>query len=246
MKLRAVIVILTIIVFVIIIGFYSASRPAPNQPPVVENDITTTPAEITTSIYDGTYSGVFNYEYKDQDRFSGKIITPWTPGSFTLTVTFKTIPYLPDPRVPTLKVEVTKAIISDPSFGTGSEGVVPQGEFGGKSTMYLPIDPSKYEADTHTELTMVFRTAGYDTSYKSTRINIRNGTIKVSPDGQTLSNDPNWIDKFPDIKKDLANKTISIWTADTGTSEGTFRKVTLNTNNDRLFKYGSWSLVKIH
>lgn len=244
------IIISVIIIIILIIGFFM-TRQTPQ--PVIENNedgvTTTTPTEVTTSVYDGTYTGTFNYEYQDQDRFSQKVVTPWTPGSFTLTLTFKTIPYQqPNSNSDQdVTLEITNASISDPSFGTGASGMAPHSSFGDKSTISLPIDPSKREADKYAGFVLVFPAADYKTSYKSTRLEIKDGTIKVSSDGKTLSNDPNWMDKFPETKEYRATHNLTpvpIWTASTGTGEGTFRTVTLHTNNDRVFKYGSWSLTK--
>lgn len=240
-----IIIILIVIMLVLIIGFFMM-RPASG--PISENNQENnqvSPIEVTTSIYDGTYTGTFNYEYQDYNRLSGKAATPWISGSFNLSVTFKTIPYQPNPNGDqNVTLEITSAAISDPSFGTGA-GMVPRSSFSDKSTISLPIDPAKKEADKYTGFVLVFPAADYKTSYKSTRLEIKDGTIKVSVDGKTISSDPNWMDKFPGMKEYGETHTPTpIWTANTGTGEGTFCTVILNTNNNRMFKYGSWSLTK--
>jgi len=198
----------------------------------------------TESIYDGTYTGTFNYEYMDKDRFGDKVITPWTAGSFTLTLTFKTIEVSDD----LVSLDVTNAIVSDPGFETGAGGVNPEGDFGGQLNARLPVNPAEQGGvNKYSYMTLVF----VPEPYQSNRIEIPDGAIKVSPDGKTLSDNPDWL---ATLSGWTPSKTIiPSWTAKTrGFPEpgrtttflgyGTFGKSGVY---DRLFKYGSWTLTKV-
>ena len=139
------------------------------------------------SVYDGTYSGTFNYEYRDSYYVAGsdeKQFTEWKEGSFELTVTFKTR-YAPNPNDPEAHVslDITNAFSTDPNFGTEGSGVNPSGSFTDESAS-LPVDPAKQDAK-YAYLVLAFP--------NNARIEAKEGAIKVSSDGKTLSNDPNWV-----------------------------------------------------
>lgn len=147
------------------------------------------------SIYDGTYSGIFNYRYRenilaDEDPDKGE----YRSGSLRLTVTFKT--KVAENGHP-VYANITRVIVSDPDFDTTDDGLIPN--LGSKVT--LPPDPTKPDpvlnmdpSQLTTVIFIFFPNEGYiKTGVKGVA---RPGDISVSPDGLTLSGDT-WSGRTP-------------------------------------------------
>ncbi len=73
--------------------------------------------KVGKSIYEGTYSGTFNYEYR---VIRGNNVGPWIPGSFELTITLKDVNAISGRQY----MAVTYAKCSDPDFDA-VDGVTP-------------------------------------------------------------------------------------------------------------------------
>jgi len=229
-------VLLIVLVLFVLIILWSLFREKP-QLPSVKKEVTTPPVVAEEKFsYDGTYSGTFNYEYQDVERFSGKTLTEWIPGSFTLVLTLKTLSVESE----VVFLDATNAVVSDPSFGTGSNGVDPVSSFGGPINLTLPRNPAEQKTDSSASMYLYFN-LGED--YETKMIEIKSGAVKVSPDGKTLSRNPDW------GKNPTAGKTeLPAWKALTPGMDTTFRfGGTFGTSGvyDRHFKYGDWSLTKI-
>ena len=162
--------ILLILFLIILIGIFFISCGKSKQPS--EEPLTDAVPVVTnkTFSYDGTYSGTFNYEYQDIDRFSGKIIKSWTAGSLTATLTLKTLRSSGD----TVFLDVTNAIVSDPSFKTGTEGVDPVSAFGGQISVTLPANPAEQQTDSSASIDLYFN-LGND--YETKMIEIKSGRL---------------------------------------------------------------------
>jgi len=204
-------------------------------------------SEVTAFNYDGTYTGTFNYEYqdwRDDDNGVSKAITPWIPASFTLTLTLKTIYNIEQWN----HLDVTNAICSDPNFGTGPNGVnvvASRNDPEDERSIVLPIDPTKqnvkYDEGKYDNLGLVFPNGAM------IETDSNGDVIKVSSDGKTLSNNPDWVNPYP------KSSNYNSWSAET--PEGILWRFTpattipgqpsMNTNGIRGYKFGSWSLTKI-
>jgi hypothetical protein len=208
--------------------------------------LTVKPASELTSIYEGTYKGTFNYKYRDAYFVSGsdeEQYTPWTSESFELTVTFKTLIMPDSPNDPTEKVslDVTNAISSDPNFGTGSSGVNPLGNFGYETSAYLPVDPSQYGADEYTYLTLAFPNNAR-IEIRSNKDNNGNYAMIVSPDGNTLSSNPDWVNPIqnpgnPGYAWEAETPQGPLWDGTPTAETGVWMT--------RHYAFESWSLTKI-
>ncbi len=93
------------------------------------------------SPYDGTYSGTFNYEYRENRlekvpgrEYSEFVEGEWKTGSFTLTVTLEDLAGSYGAETISL---VTSVYCSDPNFGTGPSAITPAPN----SAARLPADP---------------------------------------------------------------------------------------------------------
>ncbi len=148
------------------------------------------------SIYDGTYSGIFNYKYREnipvnnEDPNKGE----YRSGSLRLTVTFKTKAAENGHPV---YANITRVIVSDPDFDTTDDGLIPN--LGSKAT--LPPDPTKPDpvlnmdpSQLTTVIFIYFPNEGYIKS--GVKGVARPGDISVSPDGLTLSGDT-WSGRTP-------------------------------------------------
>jgi hypothetical protein len=105
------------------------------------------------SPYDGTYAGVFNYDYRERipkkgapAGFGAYDLSDWASATLTLTLTFKTADGFSEQMAKSAGqwlLQVTKVVASDKGFGTGLEGIVPDYVStvipGTGSTAHLPI-----------------------------------------------------------------------------------------------------------
>lgn len=158
--------------------------------------LTVKPASGLTSNYEGTYTGTFNYKYRDSFYTSGSDeiqYTPWTSESFELTVTFKVLTMPDSSNDPTSKVtlDATNAISSDPNFGTGSSGINPSSGFT-EGSAYLPVNPSVSGAIEYAYLTLAFPNNAR-IEIRSNKDNSGNYAMMVSSDGKSLSSNPDWV-----------------------------------------------------
>lgn len=194
--------------------------------------------------YDGTYTGTFNYEYQDIiNTYPGDTVGPWTPASFTLTITLKTVgkSYSTDPD-PYTYLDVTNAIVSDPAFGTGSGGVNPVGDKydTGEQSAWLPLNPAKQDAGA-SYLSLYFpNMASIVVPWGIRHYAGGNSDLiymKVSSDGKTISNNPDWVNPDPEC----TGNPCGAWQASTP-SKGNFHSSTAISHR---YKYGNWTLTKI-
>lgn len=203
-----------------------------------EKEANTIPATVVDDkiSYDGTYSGTFYFEYQDVDRFSGKVINAWTSSSFTMLLTLKTLKVSDD----VVFLDVTNAVLSDSSFGTGSSGVDPVSNFGSQISVTLPTNPAEQQINSSAGVSIYFN-LGDD--FETKMLEIKPGAIKVSSDGMVITQNPDWGKDLP------ANKTETpAWAAKTPGMDTTFRFGGAYGSGgvyDRHFKYGEWSLSKI-
>jgi hypothetical protein len=186
-------------------------------------------------VYDGIYTGKFNYEYQDWDQLNGRAVSDWVPSSFELTMTLKTVRKSNNP--PYVFLDASNVVSSDPGFGTGS-GVDVTAYFDGQESVSLPADPSKQDAlDSSLILTFPNRAM----------IEVREGTgfggkstMIVSPDGKTLSSDPSFVTA-------CTGEPCYAWVA--SAPAGTLLKTAPATDSKkgfwvRHYKFESWTLKK--
>ncbi|MBN1159624.1 MAG: hypothetical protein JXA43_00095 [Candidatus Diapherotrites archaeon] len=187
-------------------------------------------SDALTSIYEGTYSGKFNYEYRDgyytSDSPNELKYTPWKAESFDVALTFKTIRKdSSSDQDPYVYLDVTNGVCSDTNFGT-EEGVDPTGNFGSSESASLPVNPAQQDAK-YSSLILMFPNGA--------QIEVKEGTIKVSPDGKTLSNNP-----------EVANASTS-WNAKTLKGPLWLGTPTAETSvwMTRYYSFKNWKLTKV-
>ena len=99
------------------------------------------------SVYDGTYSGTFNYEYEkltwdaDRELPGGEIVSPWISATLKLELTFQTISFSIDRDW--VELGITYVVCDDPVFGTGANGVAPDNSNAMNAYAYFPLPPDK-------------------------------------------------------------------------------------------------------
>jgi hypothetical protein len=169
------------------------------------------------SMYDGTYSGTFNYEYR---VIRGNGIGPWIPGSFDLTITLKDINAIGGRQY----MAVTYAKCSDPDFGAVG-GVTPSGTL---SSVEFQANPPSGERLNDQNEAIIVRFP--NTAYIEIPANAGGGyagKFLISSSGLRYSAD------YPD----------EAWYAQTG--QKPFKGYTAPGEEYYEVQYGSWSLTKI-
>ncbi len=138
------------------------------------------------SVYDGTYTGTFTYEYQEEkpDAEGRFVWGPWIAARFTLTVTLRSL--APDvvfrqAGATSVALPITHVVVSDPDFGAGASGIAPL--FGSAATLPLdlpttPLNPSL------AGMGMVILFPNGATLLTENRA----GALSVGFDGRTLSN----------------------------------------------------------
>ncbi|MBI4188700.1 MAG: hypothetical protein HY529_05800 [Chloroflexi bacterium] len=199
---------------------YAQSSHNDTQTPKVN----TPPAARLLSIYDGTYTGTFNYEYqvyRTNEKGDGWVaVSGWIPASFSLTVTltYKSI------SSGMVNLDITKITCSDPAFGTGPDGITP---------VDIPSQPRIVKLPLSTPAT--HEIGGFEIYFPNgarLRTPETSNDLSVSSGGQTLSGST-W--QAITTQGPLLNP--SLWYDTAG------QKERLETFNDHKFK--SWSLTKV-
>ena len=154
----------------------------PETPSVVNPSI--------TSPYDGTYTGTFNYEYRENrmekvpDReYSEFVEGEWKTDSFTLTVTLKSLAGPYDVEIFAL---VTSVYCSDPNFGTGPSAITPAPN----SAARLPADPpttTMNPSGPYMGIQIFFPNGAELYTVTPLTVAKASGDLSVSLTGQTLS-----------------------------------------------------------
>jgi hypothetical protein len=167
-----------------------------------------------SSVYDGTYTGTFNYQYREGDGPSyslrGWTWSDWEKDSFTLTVTLE--PYMTgDSTTQELYAKtlgywmkrITSVSCSEPAFGTGAGSIAPfANDITKQSTAMLPLNTGIANPSLSVPL-------GINIFFPNGSVIITlPSSLSVSSDRQTLSNSPKSI---PD-----ENSTWSVLTAPSG------------------------------
>ncbi len=99
------------------------------------------------SVYNGTYSGTFNYEYEkltwdaDKELPGGEIVSPWISATLKLELTFQTISFSTDRDW--VELGITYVVCNDPVFGTGASGIIPDNSNTRNAYAYFPLPPDK-------------------------------------------------------------------------------------------------------
>lgn len=193
-----------------------ADVPATEVTPPTGTEPVTPPTGILgKSVYDGTYIGMFTYEYQEH-RPGGE--GEWITDGFRLTVTFKHIAT----ALGITTLEITKVVCSDPHFGTGLAGITPS--VGSVATLpaeppTTPMNPSQAGMG----IAILFPNgAALLTSNRA-------GALRVSSDGRTLSNS---------LDPGIQDET---WVA--GTPQGPLYSGDPS-GVYRLYNFKSWSLTK--
>jgi len=152
-----------------------------NKDRLIARGVTTpgTPTDKIKSIYDGTYTGTFYYQYPADPHVAYKDLR-WIRASFTLTITLETIDI--NNNNGQVYLVITNIDGSGPSFGTGIPANTSEP---GGSRANLPIDPS----------TMLMKSTTYGFKVCFTNcdllfVGLTDGDLFVSSDGRTLSNSP--------------------------------------------------------
>jgi hypothetical protein len=111
----------------------------------IQIPLSTSDLPVYTSIYDGTYSGTFYYEYRtvsrdeDKDLPGCEIISSWKPASFQITLTFKTTSLSPDPDF--VELTITDVSCDDPAFGCVGNCISHDGNIGLNAHAEFPLRP---------------------------------------------------------------------------------------------------------
>jgi hypothetical protein len=99
------------------------------------------------SMYDGTYTGTLNYNFRNSksiDSLGNPIWNPWTTASLDLTLIFKTTEIDAD----AVTAIVTHVSCSEPGFGATGDGVTPLNVSDEKASVgYLPTKPPITNSD---------------------------------------------------------------------------------------------------
>jgi len=126
-------------------------------------------------MYDGTYTGTFNYKYGPLGDIS-------TPASMTVTITFDSRQASQTVGSEGISLVITNIIISEQSFGTGTKGVTPVRN---ASSVLLPAAPVALNLQ-KSNLPYVIRVSLPNDSNLIFAGNTWH-TLLVSTDGKTLS-----------------------------------------------------------
>lgn len=144
------------------------------------------------SIYDGTYTGVFTYEYQEEKYEDGKLVqSPWAAKSLTLTVTFKLVNEMDYYGRKTAILQIANVYVNDPAFGTGLSGIdLPLGS----GAAYLPTDPPTTSSNPSTNAMFIVIHFPNRAEFATPALA---GALSVSANGKTLSNstDPSFQNK---------------------------------------------------
>ncbi len=104
-------------------------------------------ADTRQSVYEGTYEGDFNYEYKQRDSkgrgCEGKEgLVGWVSAVLKVRVTFESTPFtdMSSEMWYPFTVNVAKVWTDDPDFGAGADGVPPK-NYGKPVELILPMIP---------------------------------------------------------------------------------------------------------
>jgi hypothetical protein len=105
------------------------------------------------TIYDGTYIGQFLYDYQEVtwggDSGLFKVYGPWHAGVLDVRVTFKSMESTADAVDGELGLWITNVYISDPSFGTGLNGIKPEVSGLPESAMLPANPPTSFSNPSH-------------------------------------------------------------------------------------------------
>jgi hypothetical protein len=175
-------------------------------------------------IYEGTYSGDFNYEYTriTYDSNGNEVRGPLTPASFTLTITMAEENDLYGRAYPI----ITYVKCSDPIFGA-TGGVKPQG---GMTSVEFKANPPASPAvrlSDHNEAILITFPNGNKLIIPANAGGSLSGRFMIASDGKSMYSSPD----YPD----------DLWSAVSG--EGPFTAI----NQPGQYyetNYGSWKLTK--
>jgi hypothetical protein len=171
-------------------GSDTAISPSVSQSlTTIVNPLESSGTSNAPSVYDGTYSGTFNYEYEtvtwdaDKDLPGNEIISWWIPATIGITLTFETSSLSISPDWVELKI--IHVICDDPVFGTSENGIIPDDSNGLTAYAYFPIPPNKVLGPSEgIKLVINFPNGGYLHSIQGVT---NRGTFYASPDGTRLS-----------------------------------------------------------
>jgi hypothetical protein len=199
----------------------------PTPTPTVTPTATPFTGIVGKSIYDGTYTGIFTYEYQEwkPDEKGVLVEGPWITDGFTLTVTLQSL--APDAAfresgATGVGLPITHVWVSDPAFGTGLTGIAPL--FGSAAT--LPLDPPTTPSNPSQGgmgIAVLFPNGAslLTTNYP--------GALYVSSEGRTLSNSLD-----PGIQDNTWNASTPQGPVGPENPSGFYRN----------YKYKSWNLTK--
>lgn len=178
--------------------------------------------------YDGTYTGVFNYEY---NAYDGKLVGVWTPATLNIRITFKAR----DPSHPWLDLDITSVWADDPTFGTGPDGIIalPGESFGEASLPRLPMAPND-PPPTGTGCSIPINFPNGSGIYPSL---FWEEGFYVSPDGKTLSS-------YPHTPIDMFGSS-NTWSVNNQLSDIFSARLGVINNGYYVTRQPSWSLTKV-
>jgi hypothetical protein len=199
-------------------------------PTLIPSTTTTEKVDVSLhSIYDGTYSGMFNYEYQKRSNLDenwSQETGVWIPSAFMLTLTFKTA----EVTAEYISLEITNVICSDQNFGTGLSGVTPVTD--SDTWVYLPaIIPTAPLNPSKAYMGINIKFLNYALLQAPTLTlsgDASQGFLSVSSDGRVLSNS--------------LDPAIQDWTWLASTPSGIF--LTPSGWGYYLFQFKSWTLTK--
>lgn len=180
---------------------------------------------VGKSIYTGTYTGTFNYEYQENKYVNGELEKgPWIPASFTLTITLEGESAFNGRAYP----YITYVKCSDPVFGA-TDGVKPVASLSSVEFLANPPKTPEVRLSDHNEAIIV---KFPNTDYIEIPANAGgslSGRFLISSDGKEMYSSPD----YPD----------DMWYAVAGS--GPFKGYYSPGENFYEVKYESWSLIKV-
>lgn len=204
----------------IIITIATVPTTEVTTPPPTETEPVTPPL-VFQSPYEGTYTGIFTFEYPEFICTNEQLglweeTGRWITDGFRLTVTFKFV----ETGAGADWLEITKVQCDDPCFGTGLVGVTPLEN----SLALLPAEPPTTPMNPSQMgmgIQIFFPNGAILQTY-----NLEAGALSVSFDGTTLSSTPK-----------VRDRAWSILTPEMITRGG-YNVIHIDT------RYKSWSLTK--
>ena len=207
--------------------------------------LSTSTTTAQTSVYDGTYTGHFNYRWRVNESEGGGIIKPgsWTAVSMTLQITFKTEKLWPN-NAGEILLDITHLVCDDPGFGVVGEGAAALSP----SQAILPANPPFSGTDASLPGLSIYIEFPNGARFMAEGVIVGDsgtlGAMTVSADGQTISST---------TEPSIQYATWSAWDVPSGILSNWGKQASVYQGEDERqemppegmeFSFDSWSLTK--